>query len=61
MSTLDREPRTISQDRPSPLFERRVNPGVNTLRPERVDPPSKLAPAPPRGSDRPNNTGPVRR
>ena len=51
MSTLDREPRNISADRPSPLFERRVNPGVNTLRPERVDPPSLLAPKPPRGPD----------
>lgn len=51
MSTLDREPRNISADRPSPLFERRVDPGVNTLTPKRVDPPSLLAPKSPRGSD----------
>jgi hypothetical protein len=51
MSTLDREPRDISANRPSPLFERRVDPGVNTLRPARVDPPSLLAPKPPRGAD----------
>lgn len=34
--------RNLSADRPSPLFERRVDPGVNTLTPKRVDPPSKL-------------------
>lgn len=47
MSTNDREPR-LSRGTPSPLFERRVDPGVNTLRPMRVDPPSKLSPAPPK-------------
>jgi len=51
MSTLDREPRTISADRPSPLFERRVDPGVNTLTPRRVDPPSRLSTPIPRGVD----------
>ncbi len=58
MSTLDREPRTLSGDRPSPLFERRVDPGVNTLMPKRVDPPSLLARKIPRGQDM---TGPPAR
>lgn len=49
MSTNDREPRNISADRPSPLFERRVDSGVNTLRPARVDPPSRLSTQIPRG------------
>lgn len=60
MSTLDREPRTISADRPSPLFERRVDPGVNTINPRNVDPPSRLAPAPPMKRD-PANYGAVKR
>ena len=51
MSTNDREERTISKDKPSPLFERRVDPGVNTLTPKRVDPPSKLSTQIPRGPD----------
>lgn len=51
MSTNDREPRTISRDRPSPLFERRVDPGVNTITPKRVDPPSLLPTKIPRGPD----------
>lgn len=51
MSTNDREPRTLSNGRPSPLFERRVDPGVNTMAPKRVDPPSKLATKIPRGPD----------
>lgn len=51
MSTNDREPRTISRDKPGPLFERRVDPGVNTMTPARVDPPSKLTPQIPRGAD----------
>lgn len=50
MSTNDREPR-LGGGKPSPLFERRVDPGVNTLRPERVDPPSKLSTPIPRGPD----------
>jgi hypothetical protein len=58
MSTLDRQPRGVSRDKSSPLYERRVDPGVNTLTPQRVDPPSKLAPAPPRGADM---TGPEKR
>jgi len=41
----------LSSDRPSPLFERRVDPGVNTLAPKRVDPPSKLPAKIPRGPD----------
>jgi len=41
----------LSSDRPSPLFERRVDPGVNTLAPKRVDPPSKLPTKIPRGPD----------
>lgn len=49
MSTLDREPRTISADKPSPLYERRVDPGENTINPKRVDPPSKLSAQIPRG------------
>jgi hypothetical protein len=60
MSTNDRERRTISPDRPSPLFERRVDPGVNTLTPKRVDPPSRLAPAPPK-TPNPTNYGKVKR
>ncbi len=51
MSTNDREPRNISADRPSPLFERRVDPGVNTITPRRVDPPSRLPTKIPRGPD----------
>jgi hypothetical protein len=51
LSTNDREPRAISADRPSPLFERRVDPGVNTIMPKRVDPPSRLATKIPRGPD----------
>ncbi len=58
MSTNDREPRELSRDKPSPLFERRVDPGVNTLRPARVDPPSKLSTQIPRG---PDLTGPEKR
>lgn len=42
---------SLSADRPSPLFERRVDPGVNTLTPKRVDPPSKLPTKIPRGPD----------
>ncbi len=57
MSTLDREAR-LSGGAPSPLFERRVDPGVNTLSPARVDPPSKLTPPIPRGTD---NTASERR
>lgn len=41
----------LSSDRPSPLFERRVDPGVDTLNPKRVDPPWKLATKIPRGPD----------
>lgn len=51
MSTNDRESRSLSNGRPSPLFERRVDPGVNTTAPKRVDPPSKLAAKIPRGPD----------
>jgi hypothetical protein len=60
MSTNDREPRVISGARPSPLFERRVDPGVNTPNPRRVDPPSKLAPAAPK-TPNPSNYGKVKR
>lgn len=41
----------LSADRPSPLYERRAGPGVDTLTPMRVDPPSKLAVKVPRGPD----------
>lgn len=51
MSTNDRDSRALSNGRPSPLFERRVDPGVNTLTPRRVDPPSKLPTKIPRGPD----------
>jgi hypothetical protein len=63
MSTNDREPRVISADRPSPLFERRVDPGVNTLTPKRVDPPSKLSTQIPRGRNMTGEPGriPVKR
>lgn len=57
MSTNDREPR-LSRGKSSPLFERRIDPGVNTPRPERVDPPSRLSNPIPRGVD---HTGPERR
>jgi hypothetical protein len=42
MTPSDRGSAGLSNGRPSPLFERRVDPGVNALRPKRVDPPSKL-------------------
>ncbi len=62
MSTNDREPR-LSRGTPSPLFERRVDPGVNTLDPRRVDPPSKLSTRIPRGADltKPERRMPVKR
>ncbi len=53
MSTNDREPRNDST-RTNVYLERRVDPGKNVVNPERVNPPSKLSPAPPRvpGSQR---------
>lgn len=53
----------IDRDKPSPLFERRVDPGFNTLRPARVDPPSKLSTPIPRGPDltKPEKQRPVKR
>lgn len=53
MSTLDREPRSNSTAT-NVYQERRVDPGANVVNPQRVSPPSKLPPAPPRvpGSQR---------
>jgi hypothetical protein len=63
MDPLDRPRVRDAIERPSPLYERRIDPGVNVLNPRRVDPPSRLAPAPPRGSDltKPEARVPVKR
>ena len=50
MSTLDREPRRITNVG-GPIYERRVNPGINTPTPERVDGPSRMSAKIPRGQD----------
>ena len=49
MSTLDREPRTISGGKNSPLYEPRVDPGANRLNPERLGPQSPRMATIPRG------------
>lgn len=51
MSTLDREPRTISITKNGPLFEKRVDPGVNNMNPQRVGPMSPRATMIARGVD----------
>lgn len=48
MSTLDREPR-MSGGKSSALFEPRIDPGVNTLTPQRLGPKSPRASMIPRG------------
>lgn len=49
MSTLDREPRTTSLKGNGPLYEPRVDPGVNTLTPPRLGPKSPRMTTIPRG------------
>jgi len=58
MSRLDRDRARDAMERPSPLYERRVDPG--TGRRENIDPPSKLAPPPPKTAN-PTNYGTVKR
>lgn len=62
MSTLDRDDRS-SGGKSSPLFEPRVDPGVNALNPRRVSPPSLLSTQIPRGADntKPSGRMPVKR
>lgn len=50
MSTLDREPR-ISGGASTPFREPRIDPGVNTIRPARVNQPDRLSTPIPRGVD----------
>jgi hypothetical protein len=57
MSINDRDDRS-SGGASSPLFEPRVDPGVNTLNPKRVSPPSQLSARIPRGAD--NTKSPAR-
>lgn len=49
MSTLDREPRATSIQRNGPLYEPRIDSGVNTLTPPRLGPKSPRAVTIPRG------------
>lgn len=49
MSILDREPRTVSLKSNGPLYEPRIDPGVNTLTPQRLGPKSPRMATIPRG------------
>lgn len=62
MSTVDRNDRS-SVGASSPLFEPRVDPGVNALNPRRVSPLSQLSTQIPRGADntKPSGRMPVKR
>lgn len=58
MSTLDREPRRTSLKGNGPLYEPRIDPGVNTLTPQRLGPKSPRMATIPRGQ---NMTGTEKR
>ena len=50
MSTLDREPR-VNGGPSTPFREPRIDPGVNTVTPDRVNMPPRLSTPIPRGPD----------
>lgn len=51
MSTLDKEPRTTSLKGNGPLYEPRIDAGVNTLTPQRLGPKSPRMASIPRGQN----------